>query len=178
MRPVFLALFEHVLRRTAGDAGIDELIVLGRECLSKAMHNLRIFASLSRAGNIGQLVNKRCLFMSSALMLIQARYGFWESLHLFSALKIFSLATLMYELRPFEVYDDDAALVVSSRALLHDMAVGGNFAAKGHCKMLEEVDQIVHDVVRNPITFLDDYGNPRLFSIDEEMISWPDLRMN
>ncbi|KAF2174069.1 hypothetical protein M409DRAFT_48953 [Zasmidium cellare ATCC 36951] len=141
MRPVFLALLDHVFNGSISNDVIEDLIALARQCMSAARCNLRILESLNRVGKI-------------------ARHGFWESLHLFSALKIFALGTLLSEIRPFETdshADDDPTLALTSKALLQDMADSGNFAAKGHVKMLSDVEQVLQNATHGPDFSIGDY---------------------
>ena len=72
-----------------------------------------------------------------------AKYGFYDSLHLFSSIKIFSLSKLINAIRPLSLVQEtqDLSLYTTARDLLLSMAANGNLASKGHMKMLEDIER-------------------------------------
>ena len=75
---------------------------------------------------------------------VAAKFGFWDSLHLFSSLAIFSLAMSVNRLRPgsFDEKEVDAMAYSRAKDLLHDMVGAGSLASKGHEKMLQEIEAL------------------------------------
>ncbi|KAF4774651.1 C6 transcription factor [Colletotrichum scovillei] len=92
-----------------------------------------------------------------------AKFGYWESLHLFSGLAILALARVSIEegkdFNPNS--EDDVALYTRTRALLREMARVGNPAAKDHDVLLSDVEAMVKRISREEKT------TPRQFSVEE-----------
>lgn len=80
-----------------------------------------------------------------------AKYGFWESLHIFSSVIIFSLTNLIETITPIGTVHSaqDILCYNISKDLLTKMATAGNFASKGHVKMLEQIDQMMNAPLHN-----------------------------
>ncbi|KAL2867606.1 transcription factor domain-containing protein [Aspergillus lucknowensis] len=70
------------------------------------------------------------------------RFGFWESLHLFSGLMILSLAMSVNSRWPdsFDERADDRNTYDTAKGLLYEMIHAGNLGSKGHGQMLAEVE--------------------------------------
>lgn len=92
-----------------------------------------------------------------------AKFGYWESLHLFSGLAIIALARVSIEegkdFNPNS--EDDVALYTRTRALLREMARVGNPAAKDHDVLLSDVEAMVKRISREEKT------TPRQSSVEE-----------
>ncbi|KAJ5101590.1 hypothetical protein NUU61_003812 [Penicillium alfredii] len=73
---------------------------------------------------------------------LRTRFGFWESLHLFSGLMILSLAMSVNSRWPdsFDEKADDQNTYEVAKGLLNEMIHAGNLASKGHGQMLAEVE--------------------------------------
>lgn len=129
IRPIFFKLLAITLGKDADESSLDTLIEFSNRCLEAAKCNMRILMGLSHADRL-------------------AKYGFWESLHLFSAINVFSLARLAQTLRPFSLYqtDSDLELYTSAKSILHSMAAHGNAASKGHVRLIEEIERLMDAV--------------------------------
>ncbi|TPX15852.1 uncharacterized protein E0L32_000186 [Thyridium curvatum] len=130
IRPVFFKLLATALGKGPSDeSSVDNLIGLSSRCLEAAKCNTRIMMGLSNADRI-------------------AKYGFWESLHVFSSVNIFSLARLVYAIRPFSPFPDpeDLTLYSFAKELLVSMAGHGNAASRGHLKLIEETERLLDAV--------------------------------
>lgn len=124
IRPVFFKLLAIVLGNEADMSSIDSLLDLSSQCLEAAKCNIRI------------------LTMLASLQLL-AKYGFYDSLHLFSSIKILLLSRLVNAIRPQSLAQKsgDLALYCAGRDLLLSMAARGNLASRGHMRMLEEIER-------------------------------------
>lgn len=71
-----------------------------------------------------------------------ARFGFWESLHLFSGLLILSLAMSVNSRWPgsCDENSDDGNTYDTAKKLLDEMITAGNLGSKGHGQMLADVE--------------------------------------
>lgn len=85
-----------------------------------------------------------------------AKFGFWESLHLFSSLSILALARLSKRRWPsilgLDLLEDDEEMYAGGRDILHSMSCAGNFASKDHLRMLLEIEQLedtVHETLED-----------------------------
>lgn len=86
-------------------------------------------------------------------MPLLAKYGYWESLHLFSGLSILLLSKVVFSDATNGLYatpdfnrPNDAELYAMARSLLEDMARLGNPASKDHEALLTDVEQVVETV--------------------------------
>uniref|UniRef100_L2FKB1 C6 transcription factor n=1 Tax=Colletotrichum fructicola (strain Nara gc5) TaxID=1213859 RepID=L2FKB1_COLFN len=76
----------------------------------------------------------------------KAKFGYWESLHLFSGLSILALARVSLNFDRVSSpssEDHDVALYSRTRELLREMARVGNPAAKDHDALLSDVEAMV-----------------------------------
>ena len=101
-----------------------------------------------------------------------AKYGFYDSLHLFSSLTIVELSKLTNAIRPQSLEHDaeDVSLHSTARDLLTSMAVQGNLASKDHVRMLEDIEQRLSSMFKsqdaenldfrlgNTVSWTDDLG--------------------
>ena len=75
-----------------------------------------------------------------------AKYGFWESLHLFSSLSLLLLVKLINRRWPHTLglnfCDDDEETYVVCRDILQEMSSVGNFASNDHLRMLHEIENL------------------------------------
>lgn len=161
LRPVFFKLLALALGKVddndpPADSSLDRLFDYSSRCLEAAKCNMRILMDLSRAHRI-------------------AKYGFWESLHLFSAINIFSLARLAHALRPFSLYqdDDDLSLYTAAKTLLHTIAAHGNVASKGHVKLVDEIEQLLDVVVSSQSsTHTDRPISMTMADVEQDIFQW------
>ncbi|KAK0375362.1 hypothetical protein CLIM01_07261 [Colletotrichum limetticola] len=122
----------------------DPMRAVKIQCLQAARNNCKILLGLWNYDKI-------------------AKFGYWESLHLFSGLAILALARVSIEegkdFNPNS--EDDMALYTRTRALLREMARVGNPAAKDHDVLLSDVEAMVKRISREEETI------PRQSSVEE-----------
>lgn len=77
------------------------------------------------------------------MLTVTAKFGFWESLHIFSSLTIHVIASFMLDKCPtaFSV-PADRALYQTVRGLLGEMARVGNSASRDHERMILEIENL------------------------------------
>ncbi|KAL3471078.1 fungal-specific transcription factor domain-containing protein [Aspergillus californicus] len=123
LRPLFLKQISYLLAGDTVKAYQEDLKFLTNTCLRAARTNLKIIIDL-----------RSCDRMT--------RFGFWESLHLFSALMIISLAMSVSSRWPnsFDEKPDDRSTYDTAKGLLNEMINAGNLGSKGHGQMLSEVE--------------------------------------
>ncbi|KAL0939771.1 uncharacterized protein CTRU02_206381 [Colletotrichum truncatum] len=107
----------------------DPMNAVKIQCLQAARNNCKILLGLWNYDKI-------------------AKFGYWESLHLFSGLAILVLARVSVDRTEqlFPPAEDDTALYTRTRALLSEMACVGNPAAKDHDALLSDVEAMVKRV--------------------------------
>lgn len=142
IRPVFFKLLGIVLGKDTDMSSIDGLLGLSSRCLEVAKCNMRIITTLSNLSLLGEFRGSLAGTDHNTDH-VTAKYGFYESLHLFSSIKIFSLSRLVNIIRPNSLIQEPQDLLLHSMArdLLLSMATSGNLAAKGHMQMLEEIER-------------------------------------
>ncbi|KAM6518616.1 hypothetical protein FSOLCH5_007379 [Fusarium solani] len=74
------------------------------------------------------------------------KYGYWDSIHTFSALAILSLSNIPSIDPRGPKSEADSRLYTDSRAILEDMARSGNPSAKDHESLLTDVEAMVKEV--------------------------------
>ncbi|KAL3455952.1 fungal-specific transcription factor domain-containing protein [Aspergillus heterothallicus] len=123
LRPLFLKQISYLLAGDTVKAYQEDLKFLTNTCLRAARTNLKIIIDL-----------RSCDRMT--------RFGFWESLHLFSGLMILSLAMSVNSRWPdsFDEKNDDRNTYDTAKGLLNEMIFAGNLGSKGHGQMLAEVE--------------------------------------
>lgn len=126
-------------------SSLDGLIGLSSQCLEAAKCNMRIATMLSDTSRLGESRQQGSIYSTDGS---SAKYGFYDSLHLFSSIKIFSLSRLVNTIRPLSLMQEpqDLSLYSTARELLLSMATCGNLASRGHVKMLEDIERLL-DVV-------------------------------
>jgi hypothetical protein len=141
IRPVFFKLLALVLGKDTDMASVDGLLELTARCLEVAKYNMHIVTTLSDLSLLGESSSLR--FLRASLIYDLAKYGFYDSLHLFSSIIIFSLSRLVNTIRPLSMIQEpqDLALYSSARDLLMSMAAAGNLASKGHVQMLDDIER-------------------------------------
>ncbi|KAK2811948.1 hypothetical protein FQN50_001655 [Emmonsiellopsis sp. PD_5] len=120
---LFLKHIAYILSNETSTSLPQHLKNLSNTCLGAARTNLRILTDLWHYERI-------------------AKFGFWDSLHLFSSLTIVFMAMSVNIRRPgsFDEKETDAITYTTAKAVLQDMVQAGSLAAKGHEKMLKEVE--------------------------------------
>jgi proline utilization trans-activator len=142
IRPVFYKLLGIVLGKDTDMSSLDGLINLSSQCLEAAKCNMRIVTTLSNTGRLGK---SRSRTSGQSINRFSAKYGFYDSLHLFSGIKILSLSRLVNTIRPLSLIQEpqDLSLYSAAKGLLLTMASCGNLASKGHLQMLEEIERVL-----------------------------------
>ncbi|KAK1702984.1 hypothetical protein BDP67DRAFT_550042 [Colletotrichum lupini] len=156
LRPLYLQKLSSIVQKrrsnnpprfTGTDTPIDTddpMRAVKIQCLQAARNNCKILLGLWNYDKI-------------------AKFGYWESLHLFSGLAILALARVSIEegqdFNPNS--EDDVALYTRTRALLREMARVGNPAAKDHDVLLSDVEAMVKRISREEKT------TPRQSSVEE-----------
>ncbi|KAF6831073.1 C6 transcription factor [Colletotrichum musicola] len=103
------------------------MVALKMQCLQAARNNCKILLGLWHYDKI-------------------AKFGYWESLHLFSGLAILALAQVSIDGLAACPDEDDSGLYAQTRAVLGEMARAGNPAAKDHDVLLTDVEAMVDKV--------------------------------
>lgn len=154
IRPIFIKLLAIALGKDADESSLDTLIDLGSYCLDASKCNMRILMGLSQAERL-------------------AKYGFWESLHLFSAINVFALARLAHTLRPFSLYqtENDLLLYASAKDLLYNMAARGNAASKGHVRLMNEIERLL-DAVSTVPSSSDTQLGISMADLEQDIFQW------
>jgi len=170
IRPVFFKLLGIVLRKDTVTSSLDGLISLCSQCLEAAKCNMRILTTLSSRDRIGKS-STHYNYIQKSINRSSAKYGFYDSLHLFSGNMIFSLSRLVNTVRPLSLMQDpqDLSLYSVAKDLLMTMASCGNLASKGHVQMLEDIEQLLDVVSQNQETQTPTFGSeifPWIDSID------------
>lgn len=114
-----------------------------------------------------------------------ARYGYWDSAHLFSGLVILSLSRIIIKVHDHdELLGSDNSLYNTCRSILHGMASAGNPSAKDHLSHLADVESIVDMLMSGHNVIVDESDNLLLFwanfEVNETMEDdiWPDVNWN
>ncbi|KAF9890087.1 hypothetical protein FE257_006248 [Aspergillus nanangensis] len=124
LRPLFLKHIAHILSDDIFSIPQENLQTFSNRCVLAARTNLCILIGLWDRERI-------------------AKFGFWDSLHLFSSLTILSLAMTTNRQR-LGIFEKDTDFVTYSTAknLLYDMVRAGSLASKEHAKMLSDVEAL------------------------------------
>ncbi|KAL1869970.1 hypothetical protein VTK73DRAFT_2891 [Phialemonium thermophilum] len=129
LRPILVHQCALLLRNDKIVTISEDIRSVNHTCLQAARSNIQILLSLAEAGRL-------------------VRYGYWDSVHLFSSLAILSIANLMAHKVPSAFpsspggVDSDVALYQKGRTILHGMVRAGNIPSRHHLQMLEEVESI------------------------------------
>ncbi|KAM0716500.1 hypothetical protein Q7P37_007945 [Cladosporium fusiforme] len=154
IRPVFFKIFTILVGRNTSDSSLGDLLELGDMCSEAAERNLKVLQSLHDLDKL-------------------AKFGFWDSLHLSSAIMIAILARRLGSVRATPPGRElpSEHLITSCKLLLSDMAGGGNAASKIHVAMLEDVERLLSPVsggVAHPVTT--DISDE--FDLDSDIFQW------
>lgn len=77
------------------------------------------------------------------MLTVTAKFGFWESLHIFSSLTIHVIASFMMEKCPTTFsLPVVRGLHQTVRGLLREMARDGNSASRDHERMIQEIENL------------------------------------
>ncbi|KAJ5579709.1 uncharacterized protein N7459_005694 [Penicillium hispanicum] len=138
LRPFFLKQINYLLTTDLANASQESLTYLTNLCLRAARTNLFLIVGLAECERL-------------------AKFGFWESLHLFSGLTILSLAISVNTCwsSTFELMPDDETTYQTAKGILDDMAQAGNLASKGQLRMLEEVEALQYAFMETDNTTFD-----------------------
>ncbi|KAJ6441132.1 proline utilization trans-activator [Purpureocillium lavendulum] len=142
LRPLFLKRITHILSDEVSLASEKNLLDFSNRCLASARTNLCILLGLWRQEQIAVLTSP----------LRKAKFGFWDSLHLFSSLTILSLAMTANRRHPgsFEERITDLDNYSTARGLLRELVQAGNLTSKGHDRMLTDVEGLADTLGTNP----------------------------
>ncbi|KAL2681054.1 hypothetical protein Neosp_008657 [[Neocosmospora] mangrovei] len=133
LRPFFLQELSGIMQERLGKptqsmtTASDQIQAIKIQCLEAARNNCIILLDLSTNTKI-------------------AKYGYWDSIHTFSALAILSLSNIPSIDPRGPKSEADACLYTDSRAILEDMARSGNPSAKDHESLLTDVEAMVKEV--------------------------------
>ncbi|KAJ4212558.1 hypothetical protein NW759_011595 [Fusarium solani] len=133
LRPFFLQELSGIMQERLGKptqsmtTASDQIQAIKIQCLEAASNNCIILLDLSTNSKI-------------------AKYGYWDSIHTFSALAILSLSNIPSIDPRGPKAEADARLYTDSRAILEDMARSGNPSAKDHESLLTDVEAMVKEV--------------------------------
>ncbi|GAB1193510.1 hypothetical protein APSETT444_002731 [Aspergillus pseudonomiae] len=93
------------------------------------------------------------------------KFGFWESLHIFSSLTVHVISGCLMEKRPNAFAGArTSALYSPVRSLLGEMARLGNAASKDHEKMIHDIEDLFTDIT----------PNTDLTEGVEDVVEWPE----
>jgi proline utilization trans-activator len=154
IRPLYIKLLAVALGKDEDNLAVGSLTELADCCLGAAKHNISILLDLARLQKLAQ-------------------YGFWESLHLFSAISILALARMVSSLRPSHLAlpDEENSFYYPAEALLQSMADRGNVASKGHLRLVREINEL-------SATVLDQQsgnqagGMPGTADLEQDIFQW------
>ncbi|KAK4494903.1 hypothetical protein PRZ48_014259 [Zasmidium cellare] len=157
LRPVFFKLMTSIIQGETDATFLDGHHELSVECIAAARCSLQILQMLAEADRI-------------------AKYGFWESLHIFSSLTITTLATLVNKTRPysFNTSELDENIISNCNGLLSDMAAAGNLAARSHQKMLQDIENSLGPIFAGPDSQQVDAAL-QWADMEAELLQWADL---
>ncbi|KAM0435903.1 hypothetical protein ACHAPT_002795 [Fusarium lateritium] len=133
LRPFFLQELSGIMQERLGKptqsmtTASDQIQAIKIQCLDAARNNCIILLDLATNSKI-------------------AKYGYWDSIHTFSALAILSLSNIPSIDPRGPKSEADARLYTDSRAILEDMAQSGNPSAKDHESLLTDVEAMVKEV--------------------------------
>ncbi|KAH7073066.1 proline utilization trans-activator [Paraphoma chrysanthemicola] len=133
LRPYLLQFLSSALQSAACKIDQSTVDYVCSRCIQSARYNLKIMQGLRQRDKI-------------------AKFGFWESLHLFSSIKVYLMVNLVTVARPFSiVYDnpDDEGLYRSSKRLLSEMVSVGNISSRKHYDQIEELERLRALIVAN-----------------------------
>ncbi|KAL4935294.1 hypothetical protein BDV06DRAFT_132139 [Aspergillus oleicola] len=141
LRPLFLKQISYLLAGDTAKAYQDDLKYLTNTCLRAARTNLKIIIDLRSCDRMSIVLLAP---LSDNPLTNPARFGFWESLHLFSGLMIMSLAMSVNSRWPGSLDEktDDRHTYDTARGLLNEMIDAGNLGSKGHGQMLADVEAL------------------------------------
>ncbi|KAJ6070522.1 hypothetical protein N7467_011841 [Penicillium canescens] len=147
LRPLLLMQLYPLVREQLPPTPETELVGLHTQCLRAATDNLKIQHALFRCHKI-------------------AKFGFWESLHIFSSLTIHVIITCMAEKCPAAFPNSpDITIYDSVRSLLVEMARAGNAASNDHERMIQDIEGL----------FKADSTNASLPGGIDDMVRWSDF---
>ncbi|KAM5345224.1 hypothetical protein ACJ41O_011086 [Fusarium nematophilum] len=133
LRPFYLQELSGIMQERLGKptqsmtTASDQIQGIKIQCLDAARNNCVILSDLSAHSKI-------------------AKFGYWDSIHIFSALAILSLSNVPSIDPRGPKSDEDARLYADSRAILEEMARSGNPSAKDHESLLTDVEAMVKEV--------------------------------
>lgn len=149
----------------------NDLASLNTQCLQAAKNNTAIQFALSKCHKIGMfpLLSRNRFHLNFELFpypnIFTAKFGFWESLHIFSSLTVHVISGFLKE--------KQAAAFASAwtnapyspvRSLLGEMARVGNAASKDHEKMIQDIEDL----------FTEAPSNTGLTEGIEDPVYWPE----
>ncbi|CAH0052143.1 unnamed protein product [Clonostachys solani] len=129
LRPILLHQFAFVLRKDVVITLSDDIRSINQICLEAARSNAKILLNLAGSQKL-------------------VKYGYWDSVHLFSSLMILNLASLISRRlqgagqSSKEETENDVSMYQQGRRILLGLAEAGNVPSKHHLSMLEEVEAI------------------------------------
>ena len=140
--------FAYLLRNDSVITLSDDICTVNKTCLEAARRNAKIMLDLASSGRLGEFRLPHVKRRHSTYYLCTVKYGYWDSVHLFSCLLILAIANYMGVRLPGafrstgQVIDDDVSTYAQGREILFGTVQAGNISSKHHLSMLEEVESI------------------------------------
>ncbi|KAE8401785.1 hypothetical protein BDV37DRAFT_253974 [Aspergillus pseudonomiae] len=146
LRPFLLKQLHTLVHGQEDFMTCDDVVSLNTQCLQAATHSTAILFALLKCHKI-------------------AKFGFWESLHIFSSLTVHVISGCLMEKRPNAFAGArTSALYSPVRSLLGEMARLGNAASKDHEKMIHDIEDLFTDIT----------PNTDLTERVEDVVEWPE----
>ncbi|CAI6085122.1 unnamed protein product [Clonostachys chloroleuca] len=129
LRPILLHQFAFIMRNDSAITLSDDIRSINQICLEAARSNAKMLLNLANSQKL-------------------VKYGYWDSVHLFSSLMILNLACLINRRlqgagqSSGEETENDVSMYQQGRRILFGLAEAGNVPSKHHLSMLEEVEAI------------------------------------
>ncbi|KAL2815238.1 hypothetical protein BDW59DRAFT_166830 [Aspergillus cavernicola] len=132
LRPFLLKQVAHILSKEDWTIAQSDLEELNKTCFRSARSSVRILVNIQSYG-------------------LLARLGQMENIHLFTSLIILRLAMSINTRRPgsFDQSPDDANTYEAGKEVLNYMMRAGSLAAKGHLRMLEDIEDLGNGMAGN-----------------------------
>ncbi|KAH8434480.1 fungal specific transcription factor domain-containing protein [Aspergillus melleus] len=150
------------------------IILLIRPLLLKQLHDIMHEQDVLMPRNDFAGANTQCLQAAADSTAVQfalskchkiAKFGFWDSLHIFSSLTVHVISERLIEKRPTAFATGRPNIPYGPvRGLLGEMARVGNAASKDHEKMIRDIEELFTETPSNPV----------LTERIEDLVDWPE----
>ncbi|QQK46722.1 Pyruvate/Phosphoenolpyruvate kinase [Penicillium digitatum] len=127
LRPLLLKQLYDIIHEQVALEPLNDLASLNTQCLQAATNNTKIQFALSKCHKI-------------------AKFGFWESLHIFSSLTVYVISGFLMEKRATSFTSAQTNVPYTPvRNLLGEMARVGNAASKDHERMIQDIEDLFRE---------------------------------